>query len=150
MQSARGILTIFYTHTETAPASFKVFACRTWEDVHEDDHVASGCSSATSIVPCAVTTRHPAARALPQPCCVPRLLVTQPHGLYLNRAVHRDYSSSGCTGSTAPMACIRTRHLAAQFLFDRSHWLSSCTRSLRLAAQLHRRLTCCSVAQALL
>jgi hypothetical protein len=41
-----------------------------------------------------------------------------------------------CTISTAPMPCIRTRHLAARFLVGRSHWLSPCVRSLRLAARL--------------
>jgi hypothetical protein len=41
-----------------------------------------------------------------------------------------------CTGSTAPMPCIRTRHLAAQFLVGRSHLLSSCVWSLCLAARL--------------
>jgi hypothetical protein len=96
------------------------------------------------------TTSPPAIAALPQLCRAPRLLVTRTHGLYLNLAVRRDYSSSGCTGSNAPIACIRTRRLAAQFLVGRSHWLSSCTRSLRLVARLRCRLTCCSVAQGLL
>jgi hypothetical protein len=41
-----------------------------------------------------------------------------------------------CTGSTAPMPCIRTRRLAAQLLVGRSHWLSSCVRSLCLVARL--------------
>jgi hypothetical protein len=41
-----------------------------------------------------------------------------------------------CTGSTAPMPCIRTRRLAARLLVGRSHWLPPCVRSLRLAAQL--------------
>jgi hypothetical protein len=41
-----------------------------------------------------------------------------------------------CTGSTAPMLCIRTRRLVARLLVDRSHWLSPCVRSLRLAARL--------------
>jgi hypothetical protein len=41
-----------------------------------------------------------------------------------------------CTGSTAPMPCIRTRRLTARLLVGRSHWLSSCARSLRLAARL--------------
>jgi hypothetical protein len=70
--------------------------------------------------------------------------------IYLNFAVRRDYSSSGCTGPTAPMTCIRTRRLAARLLVSRSHWLSSCARSLRLVARLHYRLTCCPVALALL
>jgi hypothetical protein len=41
-----------------------------------------------------------------------------------------------CTGSTAPMSCIRTRRLAARLLVDRPHWLSPCVWSLRLAARL--------------
>jgi hypothetical protein len=41
-----------------------------------------------------------------------------------------------CTGSTAPMSCIRTRRLAARLLVGRSHWLSPCVRSLCLAARL--------------
>jgi hypothetical protein len=41
-----------------------------------------------------------------------------------------------CTGSTTPMPCIRTRRLAARHLVGRLHWLSSCVRSLRLAARL--------------
>jgi hypothetical protein len=59
------------------------------------------------------------------------------------------YSSFGCTGSTAPMTCIRTRRLAARLLVGRSHWLSSCARSLCLTARLRRHLTCCPVAPAL-
>jgi hypothetical protein len=59
-----------------------------------------------------------------------------------------------CTGSTAPMSCIRTRHLDARLLVSRSHWLSSCARSIplcivttRLAAAtnllfLHRAIGC--------
>jgi hypothetical protein len=41
-----------------------------------------------------------------------------------------------CTGSTAPVPCIRTRRLGARLHFSRSHWLSLCARSLCLAAQL--------------
>jgi hypothetical protein len=41
-----------------------------------------------------------------------------------------------CTGSTTPMPCIRTRHLATRLLVGRSHWLSSCVWSLRLAVRL--------------
>jgi hypothetical protein len=41
-----------------------------------------------------------------------------------------------CTGSTAPMPCIRMHCLAARLLVDRSHWLSPCVRSLCLAARL--------------
>jgi hypothetical protein len=51
-----------------------------------------------------------------------------------------------CTGSTAPMSCIRTRGLTTRLLVGRSHWLSPCVRSLRLAA----RLLVVRIAQALL
>jgi hypothetical protein len=143
---------------------------------------------------------HTARRWLLCICCAPRLLITRPHGLYLNLVVHRDYSSLGrksttlttscvarllvtwlhqfycvyvvhsdapslpldfslvsrngshhapgycvsrldhlsssCTGCTAPMSFIRTRHLAARLLVGRSHWLSSCAPSLRRAPQV--------------
>jgi hypothetical protein len=41
----------------------------------------------------------------------PQLLVIRPHGLYINLAVRRDYSSPGCTGSTSPTSCTATTHL---------------------------------------
>jgi hypothetical protein len=47
-----------------------------------------------------------------------------------------DYSSPGCTGSTAPMPCIQTHHIAARLLVVRLHWLSLCTRTPRLATRL--------------
>jgi hypothetical protein len=88
---------------KTAPANFKDFACRTREDVREYNYVASGCSSATSAVPCAATTRlrphalyvdltvrrdypSPAARALRQPCRAPRALVSRLQWLYITSA----------------------------------------------------------------
>jgi hypothetical protein len=74
---------------ETAPASFKVFACHTWEGVREYNHVASGCSSATSIVSRAATTRHPAAQALRQPRRAPRVLVFLPQRLYIDYTIRR-------------------------------------------------------------
>jgi hypothetical protein len=92
-------------------ARFKVFACRTWKGVHAYDHVASGCSSATSIVSCVAATRHSAARALPQPCSAPRLLVTRPHVLYANLAVRRDYSSPGHTRSRSTSSCTTNTRL---------------------------------------
>jgi hypothetical protein len=39
-----------------------------------------------------------------------------------------------CTGSTAPMLCIRTRHLDARLLVSRSHWISPCAWSFRCAS----------------
>jgi hypothetical protein len=59
-------------------------------------------------------------------------------------------TSFSCTGSTAPMSCIRTRRLSTRLLVGRSHWLLLCARSLRLAARLHHRLTYCPVTLALL
>jgi hypothetical protein len=59
-----------------------------------------------------VSTRHPVARALPQPCRAPRVLITQPHGLYINHIVRRDYSSLGRTGSTTATLCTVTTHLS--------------------------------------
>jgi hypothetical protein len=52
--------------------------------------------------------------------------VTASHGTTTHRP--------DCTGSTTPMSCIRVRRLAARLLVDQSHWLSSCVRSLCLAA----------------
>jgi hypothetical protein len=47
----------------------------------------------------------------------PRLLVTRLHGLHVNLAVHRDYSSPGHSGSTSTSPCTATtRHPAAQAL----------------------------------
>jgi hypothetical protein len=43
----------------------------------------------------------PAARALPQHCRAPRLLVTRPHRLYVNLTVRREYSFSCRSGSTS-------------------------------------------------
>jgi hypothetical protein len=51
----------------------------------------------------------PAARALRRPRRALRLLVIWPHGLYINLAVRREYSSLGRSGSTSttPYAAIR-------------------------------------------
>jgi hypothetical protein len=59
------------------------------------------------------TTLPPAAAALPQLCCAPRLLITRPHGLCLNLVMHRDYSSPGCTGSTSTSPCAASTRLPA-------------------------------------
>jgi hypothetical protein len=57
--------------------------------------------------------RLPVAQALRQPCRAPRLLVTRPHGLYVNLAVRRDYSSPGRTGSTSTLPCAASTRLSA-------------------------------------
>jgi hypothetical protein len=72
-------------------------------------HTTASCASysspggtgSTSTLSCAATTRHPAARALRQPCHAPRLLVTRVHGLYVNLIVRREYSSPDRSGSTS-------------------------------------------------
>jgi hypothetical protein len=81
-------------------------------------HSSPGCIVSTSTTPYVATTR------------------SRPHRFYINYAVHRDYSSSGCTGSTSTTPCARSAHLSARLLVDRSHWLSSCVRSLCLAVRL--------------
>jgi hypothetical protein len=64
---------------------------------------------------CAATTRHPATRALYQPCRALRLLVTRPHRLYVSLAVRREYSSPSHSSSTSTSPCIpTTRHPAAR------------------------------------
>jgi hypothetical protein len=110
------------THTrKEIPRDFEIFAWCTQQDVRKYncivkrprspyinfvvrcDYSSPGRTGSTSTLPCAVTTRHPAARALRQPCRAPRLLVTRPHGLYVNLAVRRGYSSLGRSGSTSNM-----------------------------------------------
>jgi hypothetical protein len=54
-----------------------------------------------------------------------------------------DYSSSGCTGSTVPMSCIRTRRLAAQLLTG-STSTTSCAMTTRLPAAAALHQPCCA------
>jgi hypothetical protein len=61
------------------------FAWCTRQDVHE--YTYFNYSSTTT--QCAATTRHPAARALRQPCCALRVLVSRPQRLYIDYAVRR-------------------------------------------------------------
>jgi hypothetical protein len=53
------------------------------------EYSSPGHSGSTSTSPCIATTRHPAARALRQPCRAPRVLVSRPQRLYIDYAVHR-------------------------------------------------------------
>jgi hypothetical protein len=108
-----------YTHTKTAPASFKVFACRTREGVHEYNHVASAARSlrrprraprllvsgrtrSTSTSPCAATTR------------------LRPHALYVDLAVRRDYSSPAARA-------LRRPRRAPRLLVSTLSWLQRST-----------------------
>jgi hypothetical protein len=125
---------------------------------------ASAGSGSTSTMPCAATSCLPTAVALHQLRHTPRLVFSRPQWLYINYTVHPDAPSRrstsrrlvalalavrsvtvsrsattrrpDCIGSTAPMSCIQTRCLDTRFLIGRSHWLSPCIRSLRLATRL--------------
>jgi hypothetical protein len=113
---------------KTAPANFKDFACRTREDVREYNYVASGCSSATSAVPCAATTR------------------LRPHALYVDLTVRRDYPSpaaralrrphraprlpvSGRTRSTSTLPCAASTRLPAAVALHHLRRASGCLGS---------------------
>jgi hypothetical protein len=77
------------------------------------NYSSCGCTDSTLPTSCATTTRHPAARALHQPCRAPRLLVTRSHELYLNPTISRGYSSLDCSGSTSTTPRVRVpRHVA--------------------------------------
>jgi hypothetical protein len=54
-------------------------------------NLLSGRTGSTSTLPCAASTRYPAARALCQPCRAPRVFATWLHRLYVNLAVHRGH-----------------------------------------------------------
>jgi hypothetical protein len=69
--------------------------------VHGKGYIVSRLHRLHTTASCAASTHHPAARALPQPCRAPRLLVTRVHGLYINLFVRREYSSPGRSGSTS-------------------------------------------------
>jgi hypothetical protein len=53
------------------------------------DYSSPGRTGSTSTLSCAATTRHPAAQALRQPRCAPRVLVFLPQRLYIDYAVRR-------------------------------------------------------------
>jgi hypothetical protein len=69
-------------------------------------------TGSTSTLSCAVSTHHPAALALHQPHCAPRLLVSRPHKLYNSYVVRRDYSPLDRSGSTSTMPCDRVHRAA--------------------------------------
>jgi hypothetical protein len=108
-----------YTYTE-ATQDLKIFTCRTRQYVreynclnnglHQPAYNYSNYSSTTTSY--SATTRHPATRAIHQPCRALRLLVTRSYELYLNPTMRRDYSSLDCSGSTSTTPRIRVpRHV---------------------------------------
>jgi hypothetical protein len=66
---------------------------------------------------CAATTRLPAAQALQQLRCAPRLLASRPQRLHLNYAV-RPGASRGSSSTTSPMSCDPVPWLLAQLVVD--------------------------------
>jgi hypothetical protein len=68
--------------------------------VHRN-YSSPGRTGSTSASPCAASTRLPAIAALHQLRRASRLLVTRPHGLYVNLAVRHGYSSLGRSDSTS-------------------------------------------------
>jgi hypothetical protein len=125
---------LLLTH-ENIPDNFKTnLLIHKYNYASRRNDINSGRSGSTSTSPCGATTHLTATPALPRlcrasshmvlhsTCCsvalallqlrhAPRLLVTRPHGLYLNLAMRRDYSSPGCIGSTPTTSCTVTTHL---------------------------------------
>jgi hypothetical protein len=71
--------------SKATPADFKDLCYIHTQDVHE--YTYFNYSSTTT--QCVATTRHPAARALRQPCRAPRVLISRPQRLYINYTVRR-------------------------------------------------------------
>jgi hypothetical protein len=65
------------------------FSWCTWKTRTRHDYSFHSNTGSTSVTLCAATTRHPAARALLQPCRAPRVLVSRPQRLYIDYAVRR-------------------------------------------------------------
>jgi hypothetical protein len=105
------------------------------------DYSSPGRTGSTSTTLCDATARLPVARSLPQPCHASSRHSTSRWSVALSLTVRPVTASSGattcrpdCTGSTAPMSCIRTRRLVAQLVVSRLHWPSPCARSFRCAS----------------
>jgi hypothetical protein len=77
------------------------------------DYSSSGRTGSTSTMPCTASTRLPAVAALRQPRRALRVLVSRLQRLYVNLAVHTEYSSPGCSGFTSTTPRVRVpRHVA--------------------------------------
>jgi hypothetical protein len=112
------------THMGPGSSKIQTFACCTRETY----------MSTTTL--CAATTRHSAARDPRQPCRAPRLLVTRPHGLYLNCAARRNYSSPGRTGSTSTTPCATTTRLPVAQALPQPCQAPSCRLTSRRSVAL--------------
>jgi hypothetical protein len=89
-------------HTWQAPTRLQIYLLDTQERLP-----ASFKTSAwpTPEMYASMATLPLAAPALYQLRRASRLLISRPHGLYINYAVRRDYLSPGCTGSTSTLSC---------------------------------------------
>jgi hypothetical protein len=134
---------MLYTHGYS-PGSSKVFTPCTQHMYMSTTTSTFACSGSASTTPCAATTtRLPVAQALPQSCHAPSCRSTSRRSVALALNVRPVTASHGattrrpdCTGSTAPMPCIRTHRLDARLPVSRSHWLSTCVQSLHHTARL--------------
>jgi hypothetical protein len=139
-------MALCYNYTVIAPNRFKIF---TWitQDVYASTTTStSGYIKSSSIVPGATTTRHPVARALPQPCRAPRLLVTRPRALRQPCRAPR-LLVSGCTRSTSTSLCAVTTRLRLHVLYlnlsacrdyaSLGHTCSTSTSSCTASTRLH-------------
>jgi hypothetical protein len=113
--------------------------------VHGKGYIVSRLHRLHTTASCAASTHHPAAQALPQPCHALRLLVTRPHGLYVNLAMHRDFSSPGCMGSTSTSSCVASTRLPTVAVLHRLRRTSP--RHRLLGVRLPRLLTSTSLNQ---
>jgi hypothetical protein len=102
-----GAMALYYNYTEMHPKGSGFSLGITRQDVRKynciikrphwpyinfvvrRDYSSLGRTGSTSTLPCAATTRHPAARALRQPCHASRVLISRPQQLYIDYAVRR-------------------------------------------------------------
>jgi hypothetical protein len=85
------------------------------------DYSSPGSSGFTLTTSCTTATRHLTARALPQPRCAPRLLVSRLQRLYINCVVRHGYSSTGRTSSTSTSSCTAITRLPVTPSLHRLH-----------------------------
>jgi hypothetical protein len=89
------------------------------------DYLSLGNIGSTSTLRCAASTHLPAVGALHQLRRAPRLLISRSHGVYINYAVHSDYSSPGRTGSTSTTSCAATTRLPVARALPQPYHVSS-------------------------
>jgi hypothetical protein len=139
------VLEFHYTHmllyTQRLPTRLNDLCYINKQAVHEYVHfnysstiasalnnidLSSGRTSSTSTSSCTVTTHHPTALVLPQPCCAPRVPVSRSQRFYIDYAVRREYSSLGRTGSTSATPCAASTRLSVASTLHQQHRTSGC------------------------